>query len=313
MSNAMSIIPIGEWSQQEVEVLKNTIAKDLTVPEFNFFMMMAQAMNLNPFLGQIHPVKYAGQLSVQVAYEGWKNKAETEDKGYQGVFNELICENDDFEAERLDNGQMKITCHKIKFPRGKVVGAYSIAKKEGKDDYVVIMDAEEVAHMTTGNTGAMWKKYFNDMFRKHVGKRAVKAQYNISGVEEDEGGTIGIESVSGYQPNQRIDITPEVSSTASAEPKKDDAASTIKAKWDEVYAKAVQLGMDNSTEEGKKKLVAYIQQRLKKKAKDCEIADLVGLLKIMDDEIEAAMTTQAEEEIDFDSELEEFEQESLQV
>lgn len=167
LSNTQAVV--GTFTQTELDTLKHTIAVGTSNEQFALFVQTCVNSGLNPFLNQIYCIVYGGKMSIQVAVEGVLALARKQ-PGFKGVDVELVHENDDFKY----NPATKEITHSVGFPRGKVIGGYAIAKKENFTDVVTLMEVSEVEHMTKGNNKNMWTIYFNDMFKKHIMKRAAK-------------------------------------------------------------------------------------------------------------------------------------------
>jgi recombination protein RecT len=174
---------IGEFTKNELDTLKGTIAKGTTNEQFQLFVQTCVNSGLNPFLNQVYCIVYGQNMSIQVSVEGIAHLARLK-SGFKGYDVQVVCENDTFKVSKEGN-ELKISVHDICFPRGQVLGAYAVAYAEGKPDFVVLMDVSEVEAMKTGSNAKMWKPYFADMFKKHVLKRALKGQFGIE-INEDE-------------------------------------------------------------------------------------------------------------------------------
>lgn len=178
---------VGNFTKQELDVLQSTIAKGTNKDEFRLFIQTAKSAGLNPFLNHIYPIVYDGrngrQLNIQISVEGILSLARKV-PGFRGVETQLIHENDEFKAS-IVKGEMKVVQHDIGFPRGQVIGAYAIARRVGFPDVVVLMEVKEIEKMKTGSNAKMWTTWFNDMFRKHVLKRAAKEQFGIELTENE--------------------------------------------------------------------------------------------------------------------------------
>lgn len=215
---------VGNFTRKELDTLRATIARGTTDEEFGLFIQTCVNTGLNPFLNHIHCMVYEGkngrQLSIQISSEGIMYLAR-KSKGFKGVDAQMVHENDDFS---IDLATKKIIKHEIGFPRGRIIGAYAIARHEEFEDKILLMDAQEVEHMKRGKNAHMWNTWFADMFKKHILKRVAKEQYGID-VTEDE-----IQS----SPIDRIDVTPEqnaVQINESVMVKEDDKIREI---WDEI-------------------------------------------------------------------------------
>lgn len=64
------------YSQEQIELIKNTVAKGATIDEFKLFMVVAARSGLDPFTKQIHFVKRGGQGTIQTGIDGYRAIAE---------------------------------------------------------------------------------------------------------------------------------------------------------------------------------------------------------------------------------------------
>src|SRR5690606_10180843 len=178
-SNPNEIVA-GELTRGEVATLKQTLTpQGINDAQFNLFIQTCAASGLNPFMNHIYAIPYNGTMNIQISVEGIHYLARKH-PDYITASAEIIGENEveNFEAELVD-GEFKILKHKIALPiRGKAVAAYAIAKRKDAPDQVIFMDRSEVEHLEKGRN-PLWKSNFNDMFKKHVMKRALKAQFGV--------------------------------------------------------------------------------------------------------------------------------------
>lgn len=72
---ASALTTVTGWDEQSVALLQQTYATELTPLEFALFLKVAALQGLNPFIGEIWPVKYDGRLVPQMGYEGVIRKA----------------------------------------------------------------------------------------------------------------------------------------------------------------------------------------------------------------------------------------------
>jgi recombination protein RecT len=212
-SMSKQLMPIGTFTIEDIETMRHTLAKDASPDQFNLFVRTAAAAGLNPFLNHIYCIVYGGKMSIQISVEGIMFLAKRVE-GYAGMDTQLVHENDVFKAKKVKDDQgrdvWEIVEHEIVFPRGKVIGCYSIAYRDGFRPVTEFMEVDEVNHHLTGNNAANWKKYFNDFFKKTVAKRAAKRQYGIEVSEDEplEQGAGG--NIPAYTTPERKDITDEV-------------------------------------------------------------------------------------------------------
>lgn len=293
------IVQIGDFGVNELMTMKETIGKDLTIPQFNLFMYQCNRMGLDPALKHAFPILYGGKLDSRVSYEGLLSLAK-KSAGYQGVFNQVVCENeiDTFEAETDDEGVIVRIYHKVKFPRGKVVAAYSIAKREGHKPVIVLMDVMEVQKMLKGQNQKFWKMDDGspdpDMFKKHVGFRSIKAQYDIASVVEENMESLNAPEAYTTQEPSRKDITAEVNAASGhqaqpEQPKTEELKGKPKPKstlqtaepnadyWKQIGDRLETLGHKSKTEK-----TGYINENFKIQGKEPTAADFERFIKELD-------------------------------
>jgi recombination protein RecT len=176
---------LGQFTQYDINTLKSTIANGLNSAEFGLFLNTCVATGLNPFLKQVIPVVYESEkngrrFDIQVPVEGIEHLARQKE-GWLGYDLQLVCENDEFKVKRdKESGNWIIEQHDFSFPRGRTMGAYCIVPRQGFKEVVIFMEVTEVNHLLEDyRTKKMWAKWFNDMFKKHVKKRALREQFGI--------------------------------------------------------------------------------------------------------------------------------------
>lgn len=265
-------IVAGVLSRGDLQVLKNTLASSgVTDHEFNLFVKTAASANLNPFLNHIYCIKYGNKMNIQISVEGIQHLARQKE-GFLGYDAQVVCENDDFEAG-LEEGKWSIKKHNIKFPRGKVAGAYAVAKRKGYDDVIIIMDRAEVEKME--QSSSTWKSYYQDMFKKHVLKRALKQQY---GIEIDDSfnaeGDVGESKLNqSYQHNEAPQTPSKQIQTdkgaVNEEEERNKLIGRIMKKQDEI----------NMSDE---QLIEFSLEKFSKKPEELNAQQLTGLEKILD-------------------------------
>jgi recombination protein RecT len=202
---------------------------------------------------------------------------------------QLIHENDDFEiGVDPETQELKIEKHSIKIPRGKVAAAYAIAKREGYPDKVVVIEAEEVEHLRT-KSGSQWKTYYNDMFKKHALKRALKLQF---GIDVDDAAGAQEDNVDPYTPRERKDITPE---DLDHDGGQEDEIEAIKKAWDDIDDKVKASSLT------KKDVTDLVKSNFNQKPADLNLSQVTGLSRLVDLKIQEAKKADAiEMEFNFD-------------
>lgn len=286
-NNQLATLPltpeITEAFKPEVlQVIRTSIAPTANDQEFLLFAHKAASYGLDPFKNEIFFIKYGNTARIQFAAEAYLSKAR-EQEGFQPPDTQMVCENDEFKiAMNKETKEMEVVLHEIGFPRGKIIGAYSIAYRDGHRPVTVIMDIEEVDHMFKGQNKDNWQKWTADMFGKHVQQRALKRQYGLE--FEDETITHGEpeSSIPEYKPQPRKDITPQQESIQQPQPEViDPEEDKIHQARKDMSAKFKKLGVTT-----KKGMSEYIAKNAPNFGDSPSYSDIVGLLAFMDMEID---------------------------
>lgn len=288
MNNIQTIntdVVVGGYTQNELDTLKSTIAKGTTNEQFALFVQTCVRSGLNPFLNQIFCITYNGKdgpvMSIQIAVEGIVALAKRHPQ-YKGFIASEVKENDEFEIDVV-TGEPK---HRItSMQRGKTVGAYCVAYREGAPNMAVVVTIDQVDHFLKSsiqNQQKMWRDYLDDMIVKHAIKRAFKRQFGIEVAEDEYAAQSGSEPTSYV----RKDVTPEAElideprEPLKPAPEESEAAKKEKARA-EMKKKFAILGITD-----KDATAEYIANNTKSKSDKPTLSELLGLLKIMDMEIE---------------------------
>ncbi|WP_052323460.1 MULTISPECIES: RecT family recombinase [Lysinibacillus] len=270
-----------------LEVIRNSIAPTANDQEFLLFAHKAASYGLDPFKNEIFFIKYGSQARIQFAAEAYLSKAREQD-GFIPPDTQMVHENDEFKiAMNNETKQMEVIQHEIGFPRGKIIGAYSVAYREGYPPVTVIMDIDEVSHMFTGQNKDNWNKWTSDMFGKHVQQRALKKQYGLS--FED----VTITQNDGPKPvtQSRRDITPN---QEQLEPPVEQPILTRADELrKEINARLKKLGITTKQ---------AVQEYLDKNAPNIDPAtateaEMVGLIELLDMNIEMLASQQSNDDL----------------
>lgn len=281
MANNNSIVQytpeIQEAFKPEVlQVIRNSIAPTANDQEFLLFAHKAASYGLDPFKNEIFFIKYGNTARIQFAAEAYLSKAR-EQEGFQPPDTQMVCENDEFKvAKNSETKELEVVTHEIGFPRGEIIGAYSISYREGQRPVTVIMDRAEIDHMFKGQNKDNWVKWTADMFGKHVQQRALKKQYGLEFGDEDIPQPAG-NTVPEYKPQDRKDITPTHEVIDKPNKQKNEEVDAIDEAKTELNAKFKRLGVT-----GKQAKADYIQKNAPDIKGDPTLPQLLGLLELMD-------------------------------
>jgi recombination protein RecT len=295
-NNQLSLYKFGELTEVDVQTIRETIAKDCNDSQFRLFMSIAKNALANPILNEIFPSVFGGKLTVQFGIDFYVRKAK-ETEGYLGYDVQLVHENDEVKMhqERAEDGRYYIVIddHSIGFPRGKVIAGYAIAYKEGFKPFTVLMEVDEVEHYKRSKIGmqqTMWTNNFNDMFKKHMVRRALKAAFGLN-FDDDQVENKTVNDVPEYHP--RKDITPnqEIIDAPSSEPEQphDDEASKLKAVRKEVEKKFKKLGITKDDQK------AYVEKHVP--GFNGSLSDFIGLSQLLDMQIDMESVQPADDDL----------------
>lgn len=296
-----------KFKPEVLNVIRTSLCPNATDAEFVLFAHKAASYGLDPFKNEIFFIKYGQTARIQFAAEAYLSKAR-EKEGFQPPDTQVVCENDGFKARKIkrEDGtdDWEILEHEVSFPRGKIIGAYSIAYRVGYRPVTVFVDKEHIAHMYTGQNKDNWNKWEPDMIGKFAEQRALKRQYGLE-FEDTE-----IHADASYESLERRDITDEVIEVTPQQPKQqeapkqakpeqqkqeapaeEDEAAKMKKARAEMKKKFQQLGITDK--EGMEK---YIAENARMKGDKPTLAELTGLLKVMDLHIAEMQAKQAAED-----------------
>lgn len=289
------------FQPQVLEVIRTSICPTATDAEFLLFTHKAASYGLDPFKNEIFFIKYGQQARIQFAAEAYLSKAR-EKEGFQPPDTQTVCANDTFKAKKTrvlneKTGQMEdeweVIEHEISFPRGAIIGAYSIAYRIGYRPVTVFVDKEHIAHVYTGQNKDNWTKWEPDMIGKHAEQRALKKQYGLEFGDDAERQPM----VEEYDPKQRTDVTPSAepeiinpggNKQPESAPAEDDRLKAARAEMKKKFAK---LGITD-----KDAMAEHMEEYCKMKGDTPTLQELTGYLKFMDLQIAEKEAAQAEQD-----------------
>lgn len=150
MSNELALnnnTQLSMWEdKQQLMEIKKLFAPKLSDMEFQYFVGLGKATNLNPFLREIWSVKYQDSAPAQVfiGRDGYRKAAQAHSE-YDYHQCDAVYENDSFDVH---NGEVK---HSYKLTnRGALVGAYCIAKRHKSSRPIYVF--AELKEYSTGKS-----------------------------------------------------------------------------------------------------------------------------------------------------------------
>lgn len=118
-------------------------------------------------------IPYGNECTLQFDYKGLVHVVIRDGVAKQ-VYADVVCENDKFSFRNR-----KVELHEISFPRGEVMGAYcAITLPDGSVQYEVMerdeLDTVKSCSRGSSSPSSPWNKFFREMCKKTVFRRATK-------------------------------------------------------------------------------------------------------------------------------------------
>lgn len=175
-------LPAESWPDERIATVARTVAPpEATSTEVAMFLAVAHRYGLDPFAKEIWLAKDHGRLIILTGKDSIL-KVARRDPGYSGHVSGAVYEKDTFKVVR--EGDRVDMQHEQGLPRGKLLGAYSVARKEGHPDQVIMREIGDYAHLVQKKDN--WKQYTEDMIVSRVVTAAHRLLYNISGMYTQE-------------------------------------------------------------------------------------------------------------------------------
>ena len=201
LEKRVSAIASLGYKAEQVDVIRNTVAKEATDAELYMFLYLAKQYGLDPFRREIHFMKdRQGRVSIVTGIDGFR-KCARRDPAFEGVQAFAVREGDEFS---IDASGFSVQ-HRFGAKRGKVLGAWAAAYARGRKPVVVWVDFEE--YRKAGWDA--WERMPATMIAKVAEAQALRRQFGLSGLYTDD--ELGA-SLNG----EVVDVSPEVEGDAAA-------------------------------------------------------------------------------------------------
>ncbi len=176
--HAERIQAMSGFNVDQIALIKSTVAKGTNDNELAYFLSVCKTVNLNPMLKQIWCYKdNRDNLLIVAGRDGFLTVAQR-DTRWNGITSGYVCLNDKFDMD-IPSGVVKHSPN-IK-DRGKILGAYAIARPHGCELATV-----EFADIDTYDKGQfVWKSHKGDMIMKVAEIHVLKKAYGISGLNSE--------------------------------------------------------------------------------------------------------------------------------
>jgi phage recombination protein Bet len=207
------------FDEEQIQLMKDTVARGATDNEFKLFMHLAQSYGLDPFAKEIWCIKYLrpGQRPEEVTATIFSSrdgylKIASRDPQMNGIQSDAVCANDTF--RKLADGSVD---HVYGLPdRGPLVGAWALVHR--KDRAFPAYFYAPFAEYSAGNNPT-WRKYPSAMIIKVAEAMALKRAFSISGLVTQE--ELGLDAPLEHEPETSavvVDETPKKSAPEASAP-----------------------------------------------------------------------------------------------
>lgn len=187
------------YSNDEITLIKNTVAKNTTDTELAMFGHMAKNYGLDPFNKEIWCYKdNKGNLIIFAGRDGFLRIAQN-DKKWNGLYSCEVREGEEYSQEF--NGESVKLHHKKTPKKGNLIGAYCYIKPKDCD----IPTIEYVDFETYNKGYNVWKSHPADMIKKVAEIKALKKAFGIAGLHDEENFTVQNEKVIPIDTETQID------------------------------------------------------------------------------------------------------------
>lgn len=179
ISKIQKLAPV--YSEEQILVIQNTIAKGTTPAELGLFLFTAMTVGLNPLNKEIWCYKdNKGNLIIFAGRDGMLTKAQRH-SDFNGVRSCEVRENDEGWVIDVPNGKVRHTITKPMKDRGRILGAYAFAFRKGGEPTL-----EWVEFDTYAKDNNIWKSVPADMIKKTAESKALKKAFGLSGVQLED-------------------------------------------------------------------------------------------------------------------------------
>jgi phage recombination protein Bet len=192
-----------EAPRGHLDVLKRTICKTLTTPEFYYYLQVCHQLKLDPYLKQVWCYKDSkNNLVIIVGRDGYYAHCEKQ-KDFRGVSSAVIYDTDDFVPDYVNNCPLKHVAGDFA-KRGNIIGAWALCKREGFDDRFVTVYFNE--YKKTNNERSPWLTNPSAMIMKVAELEAMRKQFPVSGLQnEHDWDIIGDGKVKPHDKSKKVD------------------------------------------------------------------------------------------------------------
>ena len=179
------------FALEDVKTIRDTVAPDLSAPEFRMFMALAAKYDLDPLAKEIWGAKgkrkdgSPGKVLIMVGRDGLL-KVARRDGTYMGFDSDVVRENDSFEVIRTREGrEIRHSYSGSPEARGRIVGAWAQVYQKGYHDGYFFAPMEEYCPANPHYSSA-WATQPSVMISKCALSLCLRLAFNLSGIVSEE-------------------------------------------------------------------------------------------------------------------------------
>jgi len=167
----------AQWSPDQIDLVRRTVAKDATDDELKMFCHLAQTYGLDPFAKEIWFIKRGGAPTIMTSRDGYLKIANGHPQ-FRGMASDAVYAGDAF--ERTPEGVRHVYAPLDK--RGGLQGAYALVYRADRTIPIYVF-----APFKDYNSGqSTWQKYPHAMIVKVAESMALKRAFSLSGLVSRE-------------------------------------------------------------------------------------------------------------------------------
>lgn len=174
-----ALLPAEQWPDLRIRSIIKTVAPPkASVADIAMFLAVAQRYDLDPLIKEIWLAEDKGKLIVITGKDAILKKARQHPE-YLGHVSGLVHDQDEFEFEQMPDDDVRVHHKIVGFPRGKLVGAYSIVRMKNLPPVWIVREIEDYAHLFSKKN---WENYKPDMFLARVVNAAHRLAISLTGL-----------------------------------------------------------------------------------------------------------------------------------
>lgn len=173
MDNVTAIArqPAPEWTDEQRNLIKRTVAPDATNDELAMFLHVAKKAGLDPLQKQVWFVKRSGRVTVQAGVDGLQARA-LRMPDCEGISSAAVYEKEEFLFDKAKGEVVKHQSNPFG-QMGALIGAWGIVRRKGKTPFCALVRFAEYAD----SNSPLWKNKPSVMIEKVARSTALRRAY----------------------------------------------------------------------------------------------------------------------------------------